>query len=122
LKNLLFVCLAAGVFAVMVHGADPARGKELFGRRCSGCHSLDREGEGPHLRGVYGRVAGKVTAFEYSAALSNAKFQWNDELLDKWLRDSQEVVKGNDMDFQVPDTAEREEIIAYLKSLPDGRK
>jgi cytochrome c2 len=31
------------------------RGKEIFEKRCGGCHSLDRDKEGPRLRGVYGR-------------------------------------------------------------------
>jgi cytochrome c2 len=31
--------------------ADPKRGEELFQKRCTSCHNLDREKEGPRLRG-----------------------------------------------------------------------
>jgi len=47
-------------------------GKELFEKRCSGCHALDKEKEGPRLRGVYGRTSGTVASFQYSKGLKNA--------------------------------------------------
>jgi hypothetical protein len=37
--------------------ADADHGKELFEKRCTGCHSLDQDKEGPRLKGVYGRQA-----------------------------------------------------------------
>ena len=48
------------------------RGKELFEKRCSGCHALDKEKEGPRLRGVFGRTSGTVPSFKYSDALKAA--------------------------------------------------
>src|SRR5437763_13644271 len=33
---------------------DPNHGREVFAKRCAGCHALDREKEGPRLRGVFG--------------------------------------------------------------------
>ena len=55
--------LAAGLAAfALISMATPAQtaasGKELFEKRCGGCHSLDRDKEGPRLGGVYGRTAG----------------------------------------------------------------
>jgi len=78
---------------------------------------LDRPMEGPRLRGVYGRRAGSTTGFQYSEALKNAKLTWNDDLLDKWLTDTEALVPDNDMSFRVPSQDERRDIIAYLKSL-----
>ena len=43
--------------------SDTARGKELFEKRCSGCHSPDRDMDGPHLGGVYGRRSGTIPDF-----------------------------------------------------------
>ena len=94
-----------------------ADGKDLFERRCSGCHSLDRDKEGPRLGGVYGRVSGSVPSFPYSDALKNAHVTWDAESLDKWLADPESVVPGNDMAFHVDSATERNEIIAYLKQL-----
>ena len=58
--------------AVSVNAAnagDPIRGKDLFEKRCGGCHSLDARKEGPRLRNVYGRKAGSISSFKYSDAL-----------------------------------------------------
>ena len=95
--------------------ADPVRGKQLFEKRCTGCHSLEADKEGPHLRGVYGRKAGTAPGFAYSDALKAANFTWNDALLEKWLTDTESVVPDNNMDFHVPSPDERADIIRYLK-------
>jgi cytochrome c len=93
-------------------------GQALFQKRCSGCHALDADHEGPRLRGVVGRAAGTVKTFQYSDALKNAKHIWDEANLDKWLTDPESVVPDNDMSFQVPKQEERMAIISYLKSLP----
>jgi cytochrome c len=92
-------------------------GKSLFEKRCSGCHALDADHEGPRLRGVFGRPAGKVKTFKYSEALQKAKITWDEVELDKWLTDTESVVPDNDMGFRVPKQEERAAIISYLKSL-----
>ena len=110
------VLLAAASFAMQQPG-DEGKGKDVFQRRCGGCHSLDRPMEGPRLRGVYGRRAGSTQDFQYSEALKNAKITWNEDLLDKWLTDTESLVPDNDMSFRVPNPDERRDVIAYLKSL-----
>jgi cytochrome c len=92
-------------------------GQSLFESRCSGCHALDADHEGPRLRGVVGRVAGSVKTFQYSEALKNAKHTWDEATLDKWLSDPESVVPDNDMSFRAPKREERAAIISYLKSL-----
>lgn len=110
------ILLAVASFAMPQPG-DDNKGKDLFQRRCSGCHSLDKPMEGPRLRGVYGRRSGSSTDFRYSEALRNSKMTWNEDLLDKWLTDTESVIPDNDMSFRVPNPDERRDIIAYLKSL-----
>jgi cytochrome c len=94
-----------------------SRGKETFEKRCGGCHSLDHDKEGPRLRGVYGRVSGSVSSFNYSTALKSAHISWDAESLDKWLTDPDKVVPDTDMAFHVDKADERRDIIAYLKEL-----
>ena len=94
-----------------------SRGKETFEKRCGGCHALDRDKEGPRLRGVYGRPTGSVSSFNYSTALKSAHFSWDAESLDKWLTDPDKVVPDTDMAFHVDKADERRDIIAYLKDL-----
>jgi cytochrome c len=113
------------VYAALVHEGEPTaqsvgqgnplRGKDLFERRCTGCHSLTENREGPRLRGVYGRTSGEVAGFAYSAALKKAHIVWNDESLQQWLTDPDTFVPDNNMGFQVPKPQERRDIIAFLK-------
>jgi cytochrome c len=94
---------------------DATRGKMLFEKRCTGCHSLDSEKEGPRLRGVYGRKAGTVPTFTYSDAVKKSRITWDDSTLDKWLTGTDTLIPDNDMDFRIPDPQPRADIIAYLK-------
>ena len=98
-------------------GQGGPNGQALFQKRCGGCHALDSDHEGPRLRGVVGRMAGRVKTFNYSAPLQNARFTWDEAKLDKWLTDTESVVPDNDMAFRVPRQEERATIILYLKSL-----
>jgi cytochrome c len=92
-------------------------GKALFEKRCTGCHALDADHEGPRLRGVFGRPTGAVKTFKYSETLQKSKFTWDEAKLDRWLTDTDSLVPDNDMGFRVPKPEERAAIIAYLKSL-----
>jgi cytochrome c len=100
-----------------VGGTDPSASKDLFGRRCSGCHATDSNKEGPRLRGVLGRKAGTVAGFSYSEALRNSGIIWTADLLNQWLQNPEALVMGNDMEFRVPNPDERAALIAYLKTL-----
>lgn len=96
---------------------DPQLGKQVWESRCSTCHALDSNVVGPRHRGVYGRIAGKVADFNYSAALKSATFTWNDDTLDKWLTDPEAFVAGQKMYYKVANPVARANVIAYLKSL-----
>ena len=114
-------CVVVLVFFLALPGTGKAQnsehGKELFERRCSGCHALDKEKEGPRLRGVYGRTSGTVESFQYSNALKNAHITWDAASLDKWLADPEKLVPDSDMAFQLTRAEVRTDIIAYLKQL-----
>ena len=119
LAMLGFVLLVAPRIS---HAADALpgnadQGKLTFEKRCTGCHSLDDNKEGPHLRGVFGRKAGKIEKFPYSDGLKDAQFTWDAAKLDKWLTDTESVVPGNDMEFHVPNPQERADIISFLETL-----
>lgn len=96
-------------------GGNAEIGQSLFNRRCTGCHSLNDNREGPRLSGVYGRRAASVPGFPYSAALTAAHLTWNDQTLDQWLTDPDAFVPNNNMDFRVPRPQERADLIAFLR-------
>jgi cytochrome c len=94
---------------------DPVRGRAIFEKRCSGCHALDQNREGPRLHDVFGRISGQVAGFPYSPALVNAHITWTDASLDQWLTDPDALVPGNNMDFHVPEPLERQDLIRFLR-------
>jgi len=94
---------------------DAARGKTIFEKRCTGCHAMDGDREGPRLAGVFGRKAGTVAGFDYSAGLKSSGITWNEVTLDRWLTDPDMVVPDTKMDFHVPKAQERADLIAYFK-------
>ena len=95
--------------------ADAMRGKDVFEKRCTGCHALDQDREGPRLRGVFGRTSGTVPNFDYSPALQKAHIVWNETTLDQWLTDTDALVPGNNMDFHVAKEQERRDLIRFLR-------
>lgn len=116
--TLVLLLLALVIFPRISRAAEATdQGKQLFEKRCTGCHSLERNKEGPNLRGVYGRPAGTAPGFDYSDALKSSHFTWDEQRLERWLTDTQSLVEDNNMDFHVPKAEERTEIIKYLKSL-----
>jgi len=118
------VLLAAALLGgVMLHAADaradgdPAAGQHLFVSRCEACHSLNPTRKpGPLLAGVYGRHAGSVPGYHYSAALKAAAITWNTSNLDRWLSGPTRFIPGVNMQAQVDNPQQRQDIIAYLRS------
>jgi cytochrome c len=106
---------ASGSEAALAGDGDAVRGKAVFEKRCTGCHAMDVDREGPRLAGVYGRKAGGVEGFAYSAGLKNSDVTWNDATLEKWLSDPDLMVPDNNMSFSVAKAEERRDLIAYLK-------
>jgi len=90
-----------------------------FSTRCAGCHSTQagKNGVGPALSGVYGRTSGTTPGYTYSPAMKNAKILWDDQTLDKFLKNPSGTVHGTKMFASVPDAASRQQIIAYLQTL-----
>ena len=101
-----------------VHAAelvgDAERGQEVY-ERCEGCHSLNANRVGPMHRSVYGRKAGSVADYAYSAALKKATIVWNAETLDRWLQGPGKLVPGTKMGFMLKDPQARADVIAFLK-------
>jgi cytochrome c len=93
------------------------RGKDIFVRRCSGCHALDINKEGPSLRGIYGRKSAAIQGFGYSEALKKTSIRWDNQTLDRWLTDPDSMVPDTDMAFRIANPDERTAVIAYLKTL-----
>jgi len=103
---------------------DSAAGQKTFAVRCASCHGT-KPGEkkpGPSLAGVFGHQSGSDVGFGYSPALKNAHLAWDGATLDKWLQNPSGVVHGTTMFVNVPSSADRQNLIAYLRTLSSDAK
>jgi cytochrome c len=122
----LLGCVAASQAA----GED---GRLVYMTQCARCHGQITEThsrgperimpavmapQGPNLTGVYGRPAGTYAGFRYSDAFRKAAdgLVWNDATLDRWIANSQAMVRGSYMFTTVPDARSRQQVIEYLQT------
>jgi len=107
---VLMVAHSAPSFAA----GDAAHGATVY-RQCMICHSLDKNGIGPSHHNVFGRAAGSVANYNYSAPLKASNIVWNETTLDQWLANPQALVPGTKMMFSVDNAQDRADVIAFLK-------
>lgn len=98
-----------------------AFGGALAYLRCASCHAVAAGAAGrigPNLQTVYGRKAGSLAGYNYSAAMKAKQFAWDNAKLDAWLARPSAVVPGTTMAFAgMSNPKDRAAIIAYLRSL-----
>ena len=95
--------------------AGDAKAGEAIYSRCLACHALEYDRTGPRHCGLFGRRAGSVQTFTYSAAMKRSAIVWNRATLDRFLRDPLAAVPGTTMGYAgVADATERADLIAYL--------
>lgn len=103
-------------FAAHAEG-DAAAGEKAFGP-CKSCHSFEKNGVGPSLKGVVGEKAGQGhDGYSFSDALKNSGLTWDEATLKEWITDPKKKVPGNKMVFPgIKDETKVDNIIAYIKS------
>jgi cytochrome c len=108
----------AAILSKAEAAGDAAAGEHVFDR-CTVCHS-PKAGEnkiGPSLAGVFGRKSGAAPGYNYSPALKSADITWDEQELDKYLANPPADVHGTKMVISVPNAEDRQNLIAYLKTL-----
>ena len=130
LRFRLVLVLAA---AIAVHaGPRPAEagdadaGLRVFDR-CRACHEVGagaRHGIGPHLNGLFGRIAASHPDFIYSGSflrLRDDGHVWSADTLDALIREPGAVAPDSRMTFDgIQDARARADLIAFLRSIGDG--
>jgi cytochrome c len=91
-----------------------AHGEQLY-QGCQDCHSMDTNDVGPMHKGVFGRKAGSVPDYSYSAALKDSGIVWTESNLDKWLAGPQDFIPGSKMFYHLDNAQDRADVIEYLK-------
>ena len=119
LATLAVVALfSAAVFPARAAG-DAAAGKKLYDMRCLGCHgdTKTKGTQAPSLVGVIGRQAGSTSDGTTSRALSESGIIWTEASLNTFLINPGSTVHGSIMPIGVKGEQEREDLIAYIKSM-----
>ena len=118
---LLAVLALLAASPALAQGSAP-KGEAVFNDNCTGCHVLTGPGfAGPALSGVYGRKAGAAD-FQYSDAMKKSGIVWDDANLHAFLTDPSKLVPGTAMNFNLSDAQQRDDVVAYLKSLSPAAK
>ena len=120
-KTIIMTAMLAGLTtAPALAEGDAANGQRVFAQ-CRACHSLT-DGQnrvGPHLAGLFGREAGGVEGYAYSAAMKDSGIVWDDDSLDSHLAQPKDFIPGNKMGLVFPrgvqNAQDREDLIAYLR-------
>ena len=105
--------------------ALPARAADsppaVFNNHCRTCHSV-KAGDnrlGPSLHNIYGAKAGSVAGYaNYSQSMKSAGITWDEQTLDKFIENPEQVVRNNNMKPYkgIADEAVRQQIVDYFKS------
>ena len=103
-----------------------AKGRSQF-LHCNSCHVTDAaapppfgDSLGPHLEHIVGRRAASVDGFAYTEALQTLDLVWDEETLDRWLRQPQAMVPAMCEPFMgMANPESRKALIAFLKNPPN---
>lgn len=98
---------------------DPAAGQKVFASHCAVCHAtaLGENKVGPSLAGVVGSKSATVPGYDFSPAMKEANVTWDDANLDKYLTNPTGFIHGTKMFVNLPNEADRQNVIAYLNTL-----
>jgi glucose/arabinose dehydrogenase len=113
--------LAVLVLTAAAGAADVEVGRNTFRQQCALCHTAEAGdaggAQGPNLSRVFERPAASAADFTYTDALRNAKLTWDAATLERFLAAPTSVVPGSSMVIPVTQAADRENLIAYFRSL-----
>ncbi|QKV17587.1 c-type cytochrome [Oricola thermophila] len=114
--------VAVATLATQAAAQDPAQGEKVF-RKCAACHSVGEGAKsrvGPHLNDLFGRKAGTVDGFKYSAAMVAAGeggIVWDERTLTQFLIKPRDLIKGTRMAFAgLRTSGDVANVLEYLKT------
>ncbi len=99
-------------------------GAKIF-TKCARCHSLSADGvrrSGPHFDGLFGRRAGSVAGYNYSAALHGLDFKWGADTIATLFTLGPDVfVPGTKMPIQrVTSSVDLTNLVDYLRLITNA--
>ena len=125
MRRLLLVALF--IMPIEVASAqDVESGAKVF-LQCRACHQVGetaKNGVGPHLNGLFGRKAGSVEGYSYSAGNKNSGITWDEAIFADYIKDPKAKIPGTKMVFAgIKNEQEIKDLTAFLKQFDkDGKK
>jgi cytochrome c len=124
LSGMTYILLSSSYGQESVQRVDTASGQRAFNNACRTCHTT-REGDnrlGPHLYKIIGRKAGSLPDYGYSTAMKDAGFVWDEEKLERFIANPDELVPGNSMKPYggLASTNDRARVVSFLRSVASG--
>jgi cytochrome c len=118
LSGMAYMLSSLSALPQASQGTGDASGQLAFNNACRTCHVM-REGDnrlGPNLHKIVGRKAGSLPDYAFSSAMKEAGFVWDEEKLDRFIANPDEVVPGNSMKPYggLSSSDDRKKIIAFL--------
>ncbi|MBW6507209.1 MAG: c-type cytochrome [Rhodobacteraceae bacterium] len=99
----------------LLASADLVAGEKVWAK-CKACHRLDsKNGVGPALNGIFGRITGSVEGYKYSDANLNANLTWTPAVMIDYLSDPKGYMPGTKMTLAgIASEADRVNVVAWL--------
>jgi cytochrome c len=124
LSGMTYILLSSSYGQESVQRVDAASGQRAFNNACRTCHTT-KEGDnrlGPHLYKIIGRNAGSLPDYGYSTAMKDAGFVWDEEKLERFIANPDELVPGNSMKPYggLASTDDRARVVSFLRSVASG--
>ena len=125
LSGMTYILLSSSYGQELVQRVDAASGQRAFNNACRTCHTT-KEGDnrlGPHLYKIIGRNAGSLPDYGYSTAMKDAGFVWDEEKLERFIANPDELVPGNSMKPYggLASSDDRARVVSFLRSVASGR-
>ena len=118
LSGMVYTLSSLSAFPQDSQGMGDVSGEQAFNNACRTCHMV-REGDnrlGPNLYKIVGRKAGSLSGYAFSSAMKETDFVWDEEKLDRFIANPDDVVSGNNMKPYggLASSEDRKKIITFL--------
>lgn len=113
--------MADGQKTYLTPPGEMPNGERQFQRKCSICHALGpgtQRRAGPTLYHIFGREAGSVADYSYSATLRNSDIVWSEATINLLFDQGPDhYIPGSKMPTQrITDPGDRADLIAFLRT------
>lgn len=127
MKLFISTILIASAFAAAPVAAQDMAAGERSWNKCRACHQVGetaKNGVGPQLNGLFGRVSGTVEGYSYSTANKSAAITWDEGVFAEYIKDPKAKIPGTKMVFAgIKNEKEIADLTAFLKQYgKDGKK